>query len=76
MEINMIFAVAIHKDHKSDYGVSVPDLQGCFSAGSTMDEALQNTREAIELHMEAMLDEGLPIPTCVGIIKNSPSTPS
>ncbi len=44
----MKYSVVIHKDSKSDYGVIVPDLPGCFSAGSTIDEALENAKEAIE----------------------------
>ena len=48
----MNFAVVVHKDKGSDFGVAVPDLPGCFSAGETMDEALGNTREAILCHTE------------------------
>lgn len=58
----MNFPVAIHKDARSAYGVTVPDLAGCFSAGKTLDEALANAREAIELHVEGLLDAGEPMP--------------
>jgi len=58
----MRFPVVIHKEAKSDYGVTVPDLPGCFSAGSTMDEALSNAREAIECHIEGLLMDGEPVP--------------
>jgi predicted RNase H-like HicB family nuclease len=44
------------------YGVVVPDLPGCFSAGDTLDEALTNAQEAILLHIEGLLDDGNPIP--------------
>lgn len=47
----------------SDYGVTVPDLPGCFSAGSTLDEALDEAVEAIECHLEGMLLDGEPIPS-------------
>jgi predicted RNase H-like HicB family nuclease len=50
----MKFLVVIHKDDNSDYGVTVPDLPGCFSAGSTIEEALENTKEAIALHLRSM----------------------
>ena len=61
------YPVVIHKDPDSDYGVTVPDLPGCFSAGETMDEALSSAVEAIECHLEGlMLDgEALPTPTSV-----------
>jgi predicted RNase H-like HicB family nuclease len=52
----MTFFVANHKDPKSSYGVPVPDLPGCISAGDTIDEALNRIKEAIELHLEGMLD--------------------
>jgi len=58
----MRYPVVIHKDPESDYGVTVPDLPGCFSAGDTMDEALQEVIEAIECHLEGLLLDGEPIP--------------
>jgi len=54
----MLFPIVIHKDSDSDYGVTVPDLPGCFSAGFTIEEAVANAREAIELHLEGLLDAG------------------
>jgi predicted RNase H-like HicB family nuclease len=38
-------------DAKHVFGVVVPDLPGCFSAGDTLDDALINSREAILLHL-------------------------
>lgn len=58
----MRYPVVIHKDPKSDYGVTVPDLPGCFSAGETLEEALQEAAEAIECHMEGLLLDGEPVP--------------
>lgn len=58
----MNYPIAIHKDAKSDYGVTVPDLPGCFSAGRTLDEALAHAREAIEVHMEALVESGQAVP--------------
>ncbi|HUU10760.1 MAG TPA: type II toxin-antitoxin system HicB family antitoxin [Phycisphaerae bacterium] len=58
----MNYPVVIHKDADSDYGVTVPDLPGCFSAGGTMDEALAMAREAIELHLEGLIEDGQPVP--------------
>ena len=59
----MRYPVVVHKDPDSDYGVTVPDLPGCFSAGETLDEALQEVVEAIETHLEGLLMDGEPIPT-------------
>ena len=58
----MNYPVVLHKDRHSDYGVTVPDLPGCFSAGKTVDEALAMAKEAIELHLEGLIHEGQPIP--------------
>ena len=58
----MRYPIVIHKDPGSDYGVTVPDLPGCFSAGATLDEAIENAREAIACHLEGMLLDGEPLP--------------
>ncbi len=58
----MHYPIVIHKDANSDYGVTVPDLPGCFTAGKTLDEALRRAPEAVELHLEGLIDEGEPIP--------------
>jgi predicted RNase H-like HicB family nuclease len=44
------------------YGVVVPDLPGCFSAGDTLDEAVTNAKEAIELWLETVIDDGGAVP--------------
>ena len=59
----MRFPIVIHKDKDSDYGVTVPDLPGCFSAGDTVDDALTNAIEAIECHIEGMLIDGETVPS-------------
>ena len=56
----MNYPIAIHKD--SDYGVTVPDLPGCFSAGKTIDDAVAMAKEAIELHIEGLIEEGEVVP--------------
>ncbi|MGF6691500.1 putative RNase H-like HicB family nuclease [Metapseudomonas resinovorans] len=58
----MKFPVVLHKDPGSDYGVTVPDVPGCFSAGETVSEALDNLTEALALHFEGLMADGEPIP--------------
>lgn len=58
----MRYPIVIHKDKNSDYGVIVPDLPGCFSAGGTLDEALEMAREAVECHIEGLLLDGEALP--------------
>jgi predicted RNase H-like HicB family nuclease len=60
----MKYPIAIEKGNdKTAWGVVVPDLPGCFSASDLgIDEAVENTKEAIELWIEAALDDGRTIP--------------
>ena len=55
------YPVVIHKDKDSDFGVTVPDLPGCFSAGVSVEDALKEAREAIECHLEGLLLDGEPL---------------
>jgi predicted RNase H-like HicB family nuclease len=63
----MHYPVVIHKDPDSDYGVTVPDVLGCFSAGETIEEALVYVCEAIECHIEGLLisEDEIPLPTSI-----------
>ncbi|MES3675982.1 type II toxin-antitoxin system HicB family antitoxin [Halomonas elongata] len=64
----MYYPIAIEVgDEQHAYGVVVPDLPGCFSAGDTFDEAVANAREAIEGHLESLSEHGDPIPTATAI---------
>jgi len=69
----MNYPIVIHKDKDSVYGVTVPDLPGCFSAGETMEEALENAIEAIMCHAEGLImdDETVPQPTSMENHKNN-----
>ena len=58
----MRFPIVIHKDRNSGYGVIVPDLPGCFSAGDTLDDAIDSAHEAIACHLEGLLMDGETIP--------------
>jgi len=59
----MKYSIIIHKDTDSDYGVTVPDLPGCFSAGRTIEEAMDMAKEAIEAHLEGLILDKEEIPT-------------
>ncbi len=66
----MRFAVVVHKDEGSSYGVTVPDLPGCISGGDTLDEAFASVQEAILLHLEGILAGGGPLPETNSIEKH------
>ena len=58
----MRYPIVIYKDKKSGYEVTVPDLPGCFSAGDTLEDAIDSVHEAIACHIEGLLIDGEPIP--------------
>lgn len=58
----MRYPIVLHTDDGIRYGVTVPDLPGCFSAGDTFDSALESVREAIDLHAEGLVEEGQELP--------------
>ena len=70
----MLFALVIHQEGDSAYGVTAPDMPGCFSAGDTLEEALENTKEAIDMHMEEVIEgnEAVPTPSPMEAIVNDP----
>ena len=53
--------VPIRKEADSDFGVSFPDLPGCVPAGRSLDEALAAAEEAIALHIEGLIEDGVEI---------------
>jgi predicted RNase H-like HicB family nuclease len=71
----MIYPIAIEIGNtETAYGIVVPDLPGCFSAGDTMDEAMKNAGEAIYAWIEAALDAGeeIPKPSSLESIQQNP----
>ena len=70
----MRYPIVIHKDPNSDFGVTIPDLPGCFSAGSTIEEAINMAQEAAECHIEGLLidSEPIPMPSDIEVHKDDP----
>ena len=56
------FRIVVERDEDGVYVASVPSLKGCYSQGETVDEALENVKDAIRLHIEARKEIGEPIP--------------
>lgn len=54
--------VILIEDLDGGYIVEVPSLPGCYSQGETMEEAMENIREAIALHIESMIAHGEEVP--------------
>jgi predicted RNase H-like HicB family nuclease len=57
--------VIIEPDETGGYVISCPSLPGCHSQGETIDEALANIRDAIDLYIEVLLEDSLPVPVKV-----------
>ncbi len=57
----MRYAIVIEKA-ENNYAAYVPDLPGCVATGETMEETEQQIREAVDLHLRGMREDGLPIP--------------
>ena len=70
----MRFPVVLHSDDGVRFGVTVPDLPGCFSAGDSFDAALSSVVEAIELHLEGLSEAGadLPVPMAIAGHRGNP----
>ena len=68
------YPIVIHKDTEGCYGVTIPDLPGCFTAGDTVEDALKHAREAIEFYMECLLFDGdlIPEPKNIADHQNNP----
>lgn len=59
----MYYPIAVENgDDVHAWGVIVPDLPGCFSAGDTLEEAMINASEAITAHIEMLIEMGDDIP--------------
>ena len=65
----------IRKDPDSDFGVDFPDFPGCVTAGATLEEARRMAQEALERHVQGMLEDGdeLPLPGPLDAIMADPN---
>lgn len=54
--------VILIPDEDGGFAVEVPSLPGCISQGDTVEEALENIKEAIELYIEVLEEDGQPVP--------------
>ena len=62
----MKYTVIIEEGRESGYVAYAPALKGCVSQGKTKEEALKNIKEAMEAYVEALIEDGLPVPIEVG----------
>lgn len=54
--------LVLYEKGENNYSAYAPDLPGCIATGKTLEETKKNMQEAIEMHVEGLLEDGLPIP--------------
>ncbi|MBF6568013.1 MAG: type II toxin-antitoxin system HicB family antitoxin [Candidatus Binataceae bacterium] len=65
------FKVLLEPDEIGGYVAVCPALQGCYSQGDTVAEAMTNIKEAIELCLEDLRERGDAIPDPSGVLVGS-----
>ena len=56
------YIAIVHKEAKTDFGVSFPDFPGCITAGQTVDEAKDLAQKALALHVRGIIEDGYKLP--------------
>ena len=59
----LLYKILLRSEPEGGYTVMVPTLEGCITYGETLEEAKINAREAVELYIESLRDDQLPIPS-------------
>lgn len=62
------YAVVIEKGAEN-YSGYVPDLPGCIATGATIEETERLLREAIDLHLEGLVEDGVPVPEPSSVVE-------
>ena len=69
------FTAIFEKEDDGGYHVFCPTLPGCHLQSETIEEGIVNIREAIELYVESLIEDGMPIPTEDILIKSVEISP-
>jgi predicted RNase H-like HicB family nuclease len=56
------FTVIFEREEEGGYHVFCPVLPGCHSQSETIEEGVENIREAIQLYVQSLVEDGLPVP--------------
>ena len=65
--ISKEYIAVIHKEKESDYGVLFPDFLGCISSGKTLEEAKNMASEALQFHIDGMLEDKEELPEALSL---------
>ena len=61
------YIALLRKDPDSDFGVDFPDFPGCITAAGSLAEAKRRAAEALQFHIEGMIEDDEPIPAPSGV---------
>jgi predicted RNase H-like HicB family nuclease len=61
VSVSRRFTVIFEKEEEGGYHVFCPVLPGCHTQGETIDEGMRNIREAIQVYIESLVEDGLPV---------------
>ena len=61
------YAIVVEKA-ESNYAAYVPDLPGCVATGKTVEATERLLREAIEVHVRGLAEDGIPIPEASSVV--------
>ncbi len=66
------YCSCLHIEADKEIGISFPDFPGCVSVGKTIEEAISNGVEALNFHIEGMIEESfeIPMPSAISTINN------
>ena len=56
------FKILLEKEKAGGYSVTVPALPGCATQGETIEECLKNGKEAIQLYVDSLKEDKIPLP--------------
>jgi predicted RNase H-like HicB family nuclease len=65
--MSMRYVAVVEKETDSAFGVWFPDVDGCFSAGETLEEAVVNAAAALRQHTEALESAGRRLPAACNV---------
>ncbi|MBW1678285.1 MAG: type II toxin-antitoxin system HicB family antitoxin [Deltaproteobacteria bacterium] len=64
----MEYTVVMHPAEEGGYWAEIPALPGCYSQGETLDEVMENVKEAVESHIDALKQDNQVVPVERGLM--------
>ncbi len=64
----MEYTVIMHPAEESGYWAEIPALPGCYSQGETLEEVMENVKEAVESHVDALKQDNQVVPVERGLM--------